>query len=171
VSNNGHSERAEWEVRTDPYNNTYIRCHLSGSTAWYQNDGNLLYFTHYEGNKKALLYYFFLAAFKVQQGYYQDMVLKDRYPLNLLFKPPLLTFQDLVAPFGKFLRSEFELKYIAVDSEMSPSLITLGASSSNLFLGSLLKRLDFILTIDNKGVRQLHANGSRFNIVATCTDS
>ena len=101
VERDGLSEEAAWEVQTDPFNNTYIQCMKTHSVAWFKNDSNLLYFTHYEGDKKVLLYFFFLAAYKLQQGFYQDMALSDRYPLNLLFRPPLLTLQDLLAPFWK----------------------------------------------------------------------
>ncbi len=170
VVNNGHSGRVKWEVHTDSYNKTYIHCTGSKSTAWFTNDGNLLYFTHYEGDKKALLYYFFLAAFKLQQGYYQDMVLKDRYPLNLLYKPPLLTLQDIVAPFWKFLASEYELKYVSVDNEISPSEIILESSACNVLMGSELKRLDFIISVNEKGIKQLDVNGARFNIKAKCEE-
>ena len=96
VINNGQSGKVEWDVQTDSFNNTFIRCNQSGSTAWFTNDGNLLYFTHYEGDKDALLYYFFLALFKLQQGYYQDMVLADgggdsrTFPLYFPVRRPLV---------------------------------------------------------------------------------
>lgn len=169
VVNNGHSGRVEWEVRTDSYNNTFIRCLTTKSTAWFTNDGNLLYFTHYEGNKRTLLYYFFLSAFKIQQGYYQDMILKDRYPLNLLYRAPLLTLQDILAPFWKFLSSEFTLRYASVDSEISPSEIRLESSACNVLTGRALKRLEFILSINPGGISQMDVNGPGFNLVAKST--
>jgi urea transporter len=171
VTDNGHSERVEWEVQTDAFNNTYIRCLTSKSTAWFTNDGNLLFFTHYEGDKDALLYYFFLAAFKVQQGFYQDMQLKDRFPLNLLFEAPLLSMQDFIAPFWKFLSSEFELRYVSVDNEISPTEIILESSACNVLMGNELKRLDFIISVGETGIRHLDVNGERFNLIAKCTDS
>jgi hypothetical protein len=170
VVDNGNSEMVEWEVQTDSFNNTFIRCMSTKSTAWFTNDDNLIYFTHYEGDKKSLLYYFFLAAFKMQQGYYQDMVLKDRFPLNLLYKAPLLTLQDLFAPFWKFLSSGFELKYVSIDNEISPTEITLESSASNVLMGTELKRLDFIISINEKGIKQLDVNGSKFNLVARNTE-
>ena len=170
VVDNGHTGKVEWEVLTDPFNNTFIRCLNTKSIAWFTNDGNLLYFTHYEGDKKALLYYFFLASFQVQQGYYQDMVLKDRYPLNLLYKAPLLTLQDIFAPFWKFLSSEFELRYVAVDNEISPTEITLESSACNVLLGAELKRMNFILSVNEKGIKQLDVNSDKFNLRAKCLD-
>jgi urea transporter len=170
VSESGRTRNEEWDVQTDSYNNTYIQCRETRSVAWFTNDGNLLYFTHFEGNKKALIYYFFLASFKVQQGYYQDIVLRDRYPLNLLYRPPLLTLQDLVAPFWKFLKSEYEMRYVSIDNEISPTEIILESSACNVFMGSELKRLNFILTVTEKGVRKFDVNGPKFNLTAKCTD-
>jgi urea transporter/murein DD-endopeptidase MepM/ murein hydrolase activator NlpD len=170
VDHNGFSGPVTWEVQTDPFNNTFIKCLKTRSVAWFKNDGNLLYFTHYEGDKKALLYYFFLAAYKVQQGYYQDMVLRDRYPLNLLFRTPLLTLQDIFAPFWKFLSSEYRLKYSWIDNEMSPTEIKLEASACNVLIGKELKRLEFIVTINEAGISEIHVNGFKFNIIARCTD-
>ncbi len=170
VINNGQSGRAEWDVQTDSFNNTFIRCNTSGSTAWFTNDGNLLYFTHYEGDKDALLYYFFLALFKLQQGYYQDMVLEDRYPLNLLFRAPLLTLQDLLAPFWKFLSSEFRLRYVSIDNEISPTEIMIESTATNLILGNELNRMDFMISVNGTGIKQIDVNASRFNLVAKCRE-
>ena len=167
---NGVSDQVTWEVQTDPLNNTYIKCLKTQAVAWFRNDGNLLYFTHYEGDKKALLYYFFLAAYKVQQGFYQDMVLTDRYPLNLLFRSPLLTLQDFLAPFWKFLSSEFRLNYSWIDNEMSPGEIKLESTVRNVLMGKELSQLEMIITITESGISQIQVNGSKSNIIARCTD-
>jgi urea transporter/murein DD-endopeptidase MepM/ murein hydrolase activator NlpD len=170
VNRNGHSGPVAWEVQTDPFNNTFIRCQQTRSVAWFQNDGNLLYFTHYEGNKTALLYYFFLAAYKVQQGFYQDMVMTDRYPLNLIFRFPLLTLQDVFAPFWKFLTSIYRLKYSWIDNEISPTEIKLESSASNVLMGKTLKRLEFIVHIRETGIWEIHVNGANLNLSARCTE-
>ena len=170
VDENGRQATAEWEVQTDAYNNSFIRCSRTGSTAWFKNDDNLWYFTHYEGDKSALLYYLFLAAFKLQQGYYQDMVLRDRYPLNLIFRPPLLTLQDLLAPFWRFISSEYELKYHSIDSEISPGEIRLESSARNEFLGTTLKQYDFILFINLQGIHRFEVKGPDIKLTARCVD-
>jgi urea transporter len=167
---NGKEKFTAWEVNTDPYNNSYLRCTATGAMAYFINDGHLLYFTHYEGKKDSLLYYFVMAAFQVQQGYYQDMEISDRYPLNLIYRQPLLGLQDLVGPFWKFLRSDFRLRYDYVDSEMSPSEIRLTSSAVNSIGGRKLKRLAFSLVVDHQGIRQLQVSGDGHEIEAICTD-
>lgn len=159
-----------WEVNTDPYNNSYIRCHQSGAMAYFKNDGNLMFFTHFSGDKKSLLYYFFLAAFQVQQGFYQGLTISDRYPLNLIYNQPLLGLQDIVAPFWKFLRSEYEFHYDWIDNDMSPSEIRLVSSARNILSGKVIKQFDFIIHINEKGLSRFEVKSANLQIDATCTD-
>ena len=131
--------------------------------AYFNNDGNLMYFTHYSGNKKCLLYYFFMASFQVQQGFYQDLVLSDNYPLNLIFNHPLLGIQDLFAPFWKFLKSEFTCKYDWIDNDMAPSEIRLVSSARNSIAGKTVQKFDFTILINEKGIRKLVAESVDLN--------
>ncbi len=166
---NGEKKESSWEVSTDPYNNAFIKCHQTGSLAYFINDGNLLYFTHYSGDKKCLLYYFFLAAFQVQQGFYQDLVINDKYPLNLIYSQPLLGLQDVVAPFWKFLRSEYRCTYEWIDSDMAPTEITLASSARNSLAGRDIKRFDFSIAVNEKGIFKLTAASKDLQMEATCT--
>jgi len=170
VSMNGELKEASWEVNTDPYNNSYIRCRESGAMAYFNNDGNLLFFTHYSGSKKSLLYYFFMASFQIQQGFYQDLSITDNYPLNLIFKQPLLSLQDLVAPFRIFLRSEYRCTYQWIDSDMAPSEIRLASSAKNSIAGKTLKTFEFTLLINEKGIHKLIVDSKNLKLEATCTE-
>jgi len=169
VTLNGDRRESTWEVNTDPYNNAYIRCHQSGAMAYFNNDGNLLYFTHYSGDKKCLLYYFFQAAFQVQLGFYQDLTLTDKYPLNLIYNQPLLGLQDLVAPFWKFLRSDFKCTYDWIDSDMAPTEIRLVSSARNSMAGRTLRNLDFTLLLNENGIRKLTVESGNIQLEATCS--
>jgi urea transporter len=170
VSINGEQRPAFWEVNTDPYNNAYIRCQQSGAVAYFVNDGNLLFFTHFTGDKRSLLYYFFLAAFQVQQGFYQDLVLTDTYPLNLIYSQPLLGVQDLLAPFWKFLRSEYRISYEWIDNDMAPTEIRLVSAARNSLAGKTLKTFEFKLIIRESGLYKLTVRSNKLNLEAVCTD-
>lgn len=170
VIKNGEKAESSWEVNTDPYNNSYIRCHQSGAMAYFTNDGNLMYFTHYSGNKRCLLYYFFLAAFQVQQGFYQDLTISDRFPLNLIYRQPLLGLQDLVAPFWNFLHSDFTLRYEWIDNDMAPSEIRLSSTARNSLAGRTLRQYDFAIYVNEKGLRKLTVDSGSLQLEATCTD-
>jgi urea transporter len=167
---NGEETTSAWEVNTDPYNNAYIRCRESGAIAYFVNDGDLFYFTHYEGDQQCLLYYLFLAAFQVQLGYYPKLTIHDRYPLNLIFRHPLLGIQDLLAPFRTFLRSDYLIRYDKIDNEMSPTEITLVSSATNRLGKRVLKKLDFTLQIGMEGICKITVEGPALQIEATCED-
>lgn len=167
---NGEQRKSSWEVNTDPYNNAYIRCQQSGAMAYFVNDGNLLFFTHYSGNKKCLLYYFFMATFQVQQGFYQDLTITDSYPLNLIFNQPLLGLQDLMAPFWKFLRSDFKCTYEWIDSDMAPTEIRLVSSAKNSMAGKTVRAFEFTMVVNEKGICKLTVNSKNLKLEATCSE-
>ena len=138
--------------------------------AYFNNDGKLMFFTHFSGNKKSLLYYFFMASFQVQQGFYQDLSITDSYPLNLIFNQPLLGLQDLVAPFWKFLRSEYRCTYLWIDSDLAPSEIRLVSSAKNSMAGKTVRTFDFTLLVNKKGIHKLTVDSKNLKLVAICTD-
>jgi urea transporter/murein DD-endopeptidase MepM/ murein hydrolase activator NlpD len=53
ISFNG--EKLSWIVATNEYNQTYIFCKKSKSTAYFVNDGTMFYFTDFEGRKNSAL--------------------------------------------------------------------------------------------------------------------
>lgn len=158
----------EWEVQTDPYNNPFITSPGDHSKAWFTNDGNLLYFKHYEGRKNTLLYFFFISAFKILQGFYPDMILHDKFPLNLIYKYPLLGLQDFIAPFWKFLQSDYSVKYDFIDNEISPSKIVLKSEARNRIFGQDVGVFNSTIELDNNGLKQFSVKGKRLSITAIC---
>ena len=115
------------------------------------------------------MFYFFLAAYKLQSGFYQDLILRDRYPLNLMFRQPLMSLQDFLAPFWRFFNSEYELRYTWIDNEISTTEIRLESSATNVLFGRVLKRIDFVIFIGEIGIRRIEINSKKLNIRAKCT--
>jgi len=68
----GSEVKVEWEVFTDELNRSYVYCHFSKSAAYFVNDGTMFYFYDFEGSKKSALFYFYLAAYRVLLGCYDD---------------------------------------------------------------------------------------------------
>lgn len=167
---NGEARESTWEVYTDPYNNAFIKCFQSGAMAYFINDGKLMHFTHFSGDKSCLLYYFFMAAFKVQLGYYQDLRITDKYPLNLIYAQPLLGLQDVLAPFKTFLRSDFEINYNWIDSDMSPSEIRLHSSARNSMGGKELRNFNFTILINENGIHKFTVDSRNLQLEARCTE-
>ena len=161
----------EWEIKTDEYNNTYIKSLGSGSKIYFNNDGNLLYLEHFEGKRNTLLYYFFIAAFKIQLGYYQDIVLTDQYPVNLIFRKSILFFQDFLSPFYMFLLSSYRIQYEYIDSEISPSSIILKSSAINSVFGKELRKIHVSIQVSEQGIQQFEVDNGKKSFVAQCTVS
>jgi len=168
---NKQKVKEEWEVRTDEYNNSYIQNLDHRSKVYFNNDGNLLYLEHYEGKRNSLLYYFFIVAFKIQFGYYQDITLKDQFPINLIFRRFILFFQDFIAPFRMFLLSSYQVKYDYIDNEISPSSIVLKSSATNLVFGKAIKNIDSSIKINEQGIQQFEVNTGKKSFVVQCTGS
>jgi murein DD-endopeptidase MepM/ murein hydrolase activator NlpD len=155
-----------WVINTNEYNNSYIQCLSSGAIAWFSNDGSLFMFHHYEGPKDTLLYYFFQATFKVQLGFYKDLTIIDKYPLNLIMKNPLLFFQDFVAPFFKFLHSEYKVNYEYIDNEVMTTKINLVSSAVNYIGNYEVDRVQFKIAIDENGIHSLNIEKNGKTIIA-----
>jgi urea transporter len=170
VDNNGRQAVEDWEVYTDEYNNSYIKCEQTGSVAYFVNDGNLVMFRHYEGKKGDLLYWLYLAAFKLQQGFYSEMKVYDRYPLNLYVRKMILIWQDFLAPFFYFIKSEYMVFYKSVDSKVSPSYIELESVATNYIAGRITRRTVITMGINQKGISTVLVKAGKQIISAECTD-
>jgi len=100
-----------WEVKADYLNNTFLYCSVTGSRAFFVNESDLFYFTHFEGDKKSLLYHFYLGSYKVIYGFYRGLKVEDHFPLNVLASGAMRYLQDFVAPFWLFASSVYRLDY------------------------------------------------------------
>ena len=138
---------AVWEIYTNPYNRSYIYDPESKSVAYYVNDGNLLYFTHFEGSRKSVLYHFYLGFYKVLQATYKDVELNDEFPQNATFRFPWLTIQDFIAPFYLFLKSLYSSKLVYLDNPFQPNELVFKSDLRNLVGKREIARKDFSITI------------------------
>lgn len=157
-----------WEVIVDMYNNTYLYCQTTGSKAYFINDGDIHYFRHFEGNKNSLLYYFFLGAYKVQMGFYKNLILTDEFPVNILYKRWLLFIQDFIAPFHIFLKGRFVSQYTFIDNELSPGEIVLHSVIDMNYKTRNKKNMSITIGINQTGLNQIYVQSGETFIEATC---
>jgi len=148
----GKSE-CEWNVMADMLNNIYIKCRQTDSIAWVKNDGNLFYFTHFEGNRKSILYYFFLAAYQIPLGYYPDITIKDIFPPTIAPYSPLNFIQDFAAPFFLFIKPNFKCN-IQSDGN-SLAVYTIKSEAKYRLAGFRIIDLHSEITISEKGIQHL----------------
>jgi len=163
---NGQVQRTDWDVNSDMYKYTYLKCRKTGSKAYFHNDGNLFYFTHFEGDKNSFLYYFYLGAYKVVMGFYNKLEVTDSYPLHA-FKPGLLmVLQDFVAPVYLFMNSRFQLKYLKIEDNFISTSIKM-SSSTQLFSGRrLIEKMSFDIVISNGRIENFGVKGPGIELSA-----
>lgn len=166
-NNNAYYENV-WDVKRDAYLNNYIRCAASGSRAYFKTDGTLLHFTHFEGSRDSILYYFFLGAYTVCMGHYKNLVLTDSYPLNKVFGFFGLFLQDFIAPFYLFAGSRFALEYTTLKESLSGSVLLLKAQSGKTWMGRQKSLAQVEFTVNQQGLKEFHIVTPRKNLQVTC---
>jgi hypothetical protein len=169
-TSNTADEVFTWEVLADFYNNTYIYCRKTRSRLYFRCDDDMLYFTHFEGKKRSLLYYFYLACYKVIFGYYQDLKIGDTLPANLLVRGPLLVLQDFIAPFHIFLKSTYNLFYKSHSDDMTQHQITLESEIKVKAAGITLKKMEFQIEVGNSRIQSLKVSRSGKSLTAWTTE-
>jgi hypothetical protein len=137
----GEEYPLDWSVQIDALNLTYIYCEKTKSSAWFRNDGDIHYFTFFEGDNTSLLFKFFLGAYKVMMGYYPNLLVKDQYPVNTFNNRIVGLLQDFVAPFILFTQTEYSLSYLAMDDELMQTNIHLNSEVSARIGGHEIKKM------------------------------
>jgi len=165
---NGEPARMEkWEVLTDIYNLTYIHCMQSNSKAYFRSNDNQFYFTWFEGNRKSLLFYFYLSSYRIAKGYYRNLIISDILPLKVFGNSLLKVFQDFTAPFFIFIHSNYRMHYHAMADEIEQRQIRIQSEIRNYYFGTSKLFAKFILDIDTDQVNRIEVNQNKTIMVAS----
>lgn len=133
--NSTEEKTEEWEVMTDAWNYKYFYCAEKKSTAWFVNDDTMFSFTSFNGNRKSLLYYFYLTAYKALLGYYPIIETNDYFPLHIVRRnSPGLWLHDFIAPFYQLVKVKYSSRQASADLPVNPSAITL---ETGVFISSV----------------------------------
>ncbi|HQI70004.1 MAG TPA: urea transporter [Bacteroidales bacterium] len=157
-----------WEVKIDYFLNKYIECTNTGSRAWFRTEDSMLYFLHFEGNRKSLLYHFYLAAFTVCFGNPGGLKITDTYPLNMVYNPWPLVWQDFLAPFFRFYQCGYRLHYPESNDRLSESEIVLASETNTFTLGRLHKKYSHSLHISSTGISGIGFDNGTVKKYAVC---
>ncbi len=152
VTSGGEVARHTWEVRIDALNYTSLYCTESRSHAYFRNDGEIHYFTHFDGDRSSLLFRFYLAAYKVMLGYYPGLLVRDVFPVNTFGNRITGLLQDFVAPFFLFSRTEYTLRYRGMEDALMQSNISLQSTVTRRIGRSASVRMECDLYVDQKGL-------------------
>ena len=150
----GEQQDLTWEVMTDPLNYTYIYCQQTKSKAYFRYDGDIHYFTHFEGKRGAILFYFFLGGWKAVTGFYKDLKVNDTYPVNLLNNRLMMFLQDFIAPFRLFLKADYSMTYLNLEDDLTDAIIELRSSTTARTGNKETRKIDFEFRAGKKGIER-----------------
>lgn len=115
-----NGEKLNWKVATNEYNQTYIFCEKSKSTAYFVNDGTMFYFTDFEGRKNSALYLFYRSCFRLLLAGERSINVKDSIPLLKELPLAVKWLQDLIAPIALLSRVDFSSQLHQLDNPFYP---------------------------------------------------
>ncbi len=167
---NSENEKTEkWDTYTDTYNQKYIWCAETESAAYYENDGFMFYFTAFYGDKKSLLYYFFLSAYKLFLNNDLNIKIQDSFPLNIMNKAKhLVLINDFIAPFHNFIKINYNSKIIFVDKVLNVGIVKFETSTKFKFNNKSLFASSSRISITEKGIAEFEFNSRDIKINAVC---
>ncbi len=151
-----------WEVLTDAYNKTYIRCLSTNAYAYFVYDGVMLYFTDFEGDKSSLLFQFYLATYRQLLGYYENLSIEDNVPLIHFNSKLIQIFQDFLAPFYLFTKAQFVSKFTFSDNIYAPQHVIIQSKVETKFLKYAFKKASFEIVLKDYQIEKfiIHQNNN-----------
>ena len=152
-ANTNNFKESEWEVHTDAYNLTYITCSDTDSYAYFVNDGTVLYFTTFEGDKNSLLYYFYLSAFKIFLGDYKSLKIEDSLPIHAVFNGSIKYIQDFIAPYYQFCNADYKSELVEMNKEDNSFIIH--STIDKKIAGKSKEKIDFQIFGDETSINQI----------------
>lgn len=168
INEKGETEFVKWEVFVDAYNYPYIYCYNTKSFAYFINNETLHYFTDFTGDRKSLLYYFYIAANKVLLAYYEDIKITDKLPLEGIYSGPLKIIQDFIAPFYIFLKADYTFSFKSIDNDINPSEIIISSEAKTGFGNKVKRNLNFELILNNNNFKKIIISDNKKHISAEC---
>ena len=128
------NESWDWQIATDAYNKSYIRCPKSRSKAYFENDGTLFYFTDFDGRKTSPLYHFYQSCFKLLVSAGKGIEVNDRMPLTYEHPTGTRWLQDLLAPFVLFTNIRYRSLLAETDNIHYPGMIIYHTETTSTLL-------------------------------------
>ena len=161
-------DEGRWEVFTDAYNQSYIFCHQSKAVAYFKKNERIFYFTSFSGNKNSLLYYFYLASYKVYLSTEPFAIVSDTFPLQLINNSLLQWIQDIISPFYIFGRLQYESTNEVNVGNFLNSAVTIKSKQSQLFLSHKKNTNQFVIDIEEQKISSFSFQLNHQTIKAVC---
>lgn len=170
LNEKGFEIAEQWEAYTDAYNNKYLFCSETESSAYYSFDASMFYFTAFYGDRKSLLYYFYLTAYKVFFGNI-DTEVKDAMPLNIMRNKKIsIWLHDFVAPFYTYIRVLYSIKVEITESPFDFKMLVLKSKIQVAYFEKARVNSIGTITLSEKGIKEFSYESVKTKIQATCID-
>jgi urea transporter len=171
VNGRGKKSVADWEVRTDIYNNAWLHCLETGARAFFRRDDDLFRFTFYQGRRDAFLYQFYLAFYKVGFGFYKGLKIEDSIPLPEISRPSRRILQDFLAPFLTFMKGRYRLNYESIKGQFDEHTIVLKSEAVRLVFGRKSFAREFKIVIRGRLIEKIEViQNGEVNHIAACEE-
>jgi murein DD-endopeptidase MepM/ murein hydrolase activator NlpD len=155
LTNENNNEKTGWEVLTDSLNRTHIYCSKTNSYAYFVNDGVMLYFTDFEGDKNSVLFHFYLAAYRQLLGYYENLSIEDNIPLVHFNNKFIQFFQDFAAPFYLFTKATYTSKFSFSDNAFAPQNIIINTTIDAKVMEYSFKKINFEMELKDHKIGRI----------------
>jgi len=133
--NRGKLVTETWESYTDANNHRYIFSKETGAVAYFTCDQMMFYFTNFYGSKNSLLYYFFLAAYKISLTQTNTSI-DDHIPVHLILDKKLIVkLNDFTAPFYNFVKATYKQNIVNHVSSMNNQDLKINSKIALLLSG------------------------------------
>jgi urea transporter/murein DD-endopeptidase MepM/ murein hydrolase activator NlpD len=172
VNDKGIENTERWEAYTDAFNNKYLYCRETESTAFYVNDDSMFYFTSFHGNKKSLLYYFYLTAYRVFFAAEANTEITDSMPLNdIRNKKISIWLHDFIAPFFSYIRIWHSMKTEPAENPFDTELLTLKSNVLISVFGNTRTVSSSAILLKDNCIKEFTYESEKNKIRATCINS
>ena len=157
----GGGKNLQWEVFTNAYNHTYLYCHETQAVAYFVNNGTLVYFTEFYGDRDSVLYRFFLAHYKVLLGYYKNLEIIDTLPVDAIYKGVRKGLLDLFSPFHPVIKANYKMRFTGMDDGIQATWVKFSTDLNVAALGKTVSALQCETEVGEAGIRSftIHENG------------
>lgn len=156
-------------VEIDPFNNRYLTSEKYKTRAYFVTNEVQFHFSHFEGSKKSVLYMLYISLFRVQFGFYKNMLVADEFPINTIFSKSILVLHDFIAPLGNLFHSQYSIEYKSIDNETFPSEIEITSHCTASILNKTVKKNTFSVLFDKNGIKSLAKNNANENKIIQCS--
>ncbi|MBU2558272.1 MAG: urea transporter [Bacteroidetes bacterium] len=154
IASGDEKEIITWKIETDIFNQSYLYCSKTQSKAWFSRIPDMFYFTHFEGNRKSVLYDVYLGAYQIITGHVPGLKIDERLTLSEFPMLPLKILQDFLSPFYRFLEIRFKASYLKSSNSITATEIKIQSEVQFFALGKQLQKRTYLLCFSEGEINQ-----------------